>query len=99
MDGCSCAIMTFKPKILKLFEGVFGGADGSRTHDLLNAIQALSQLSYSPTAEISEKCSKQSRKQSSKSQTRDVANQRAARRIIWLICPSPSPPHIGEFVQ
>ena len=26
-----------------------GGADGSRTHDLLNAIQALSQLSYGPT--------------------------------------------------
>jgi hypothetical protein len=25
-----------------------GGADGSRTHDLLNAIQALSQLSYGP---------------------------------------------------
>ena len=35
--------MTFKPLIL------FGGADGSRTHDLLNAIQALSQLSYGPT--------------------------------------------------
>ena len=28
---------------------LFGGADGSRTHDLLNAIQALSQLSYGPT--------------------------------------------------
>ena len=27
----------------------FGGADGDRTHGLLNAIQALSQLSYSPT--------------------------------------------------
>ena len=26
-----------------------GGADGDRTRDLLNAIQALSQLSYSPT--------------------------------------------------
>ena len=26
-----------------------GGADEDRTHDLLNAIQALSQLSYSPT--------------------------------------------------
>ena len=25
-----------------------GGEDGSRTHDLLNAIQALSQLSYNP---------------------------------------------------
>ena len=30
-------------------EGV-GGADGDRTHDLLNAIQALSQLSYGPNA-------------------------------------------------
>ena len=26
-----------------------GGAEGNRTPDLLNAIQALSQLSYSPT--------------------------------------------------
>jgi hypothetical protein len=26
-----------------------GGAEGNRTHDLLNAIQALSQLSYGPT--------------------------------------------------
>ena len=29
----------------------FGGAEGNRTPDLLNAIQALSQLSYSPTGE------------------------------------------------
>ena len=29
-----------------------GGADGDRTHDLMNAIHALSQLSYSPTATI-----------------------------------------------
>jgi hypothetical protein len=29
-------------------EGI-GGADEDRTHDLLNAIQALSQLSYGPT--------------------------------------------------
>ena len=28
-----------------------GGADGDRTHDLMNAIHALSQLSYSPTEE------------------------------------------------
>jgi hypothetical protein len=28
----------------------FGGAEGNRTLDLLNAIQALSQLSYGPTA-------------------------------------------------
>ncbi len=28
-----------------------GGADRDRTDDLLNAIQALSQLSYSPTEE------------------------------------------------
>ena len=27
----------------------FGGADRDRTDDLLNAIQALSQLSYGPT--------------------------------------------------
>jgi hypothetical protein len=29
--------------------GKFGGADRDRTDGLLNAIQALSQLSYSPT--------------------------------------------------
>jgi hypothetical protein len=29
--------------------GFFGGADRDRTDDLLNAIQALSQLSYGPT--------------------------------------------------
>ncbi len=36
-----------------IFQGycflVTGGADRDRTDDLLNAIQALSQLSYSPT--------------------------------------------------
>jgi hypothetical protein len=31
----------------------FGGAKGSRTPDLLNAIQALSQLSYGPGPGIS----------------------------------------------
>jgi hypothetical protein len=30
-------------------DGVGGGADRDRTDDLLNAIQALSQLSYGPT--------------------------------------------------
>jgi hypothetical protein len=28
----------------------FGGADGIRTHDLLDAIEARSQLRHSPTA-------------------------------------------------
>lgn len=36
-----------KAGIRRLF--VYGGADQDRTDDLLNAIQALSQLSYSPT--------------------------------------------------
>ncbi len=30
---------------------IFGGAEENRTLDLLNAIQALSQLSYGPTSE------------------------------------------------
>ncbi len=38
------------------FKGSMGkkdsGADGDRTHDLLTASQALSQLSYSPTWEF-----------------------------------------------
>ena len=31
---------------------LIGGAERDRTVDLLNAIQALSQLSYSPTASV-----------------------------------------------
>ncbi len=34
----------------------FGGADRDRTDDLLNAIQALSQLSYGPTHQVSCDC-------------------------------------------
>jgi hypothetical protein len=41
--------MTLKKNQASDLFQVFGGADGSRTHDLLNAIQALSQLSYGPT--------------------------------------------------
>ena len=37
------------PKLLEVFHG---GADRDRTDDLLNAIQALSQLSYSPNLRI-----------------------------------------------
>jgi hypothetical protein len=37
------------PKLWRIPGAKGGGADGSRTHDLLNAIQALSQLSYGPT--------------------------------------------------
>ncbi len=38
-------------------EELLGGAERDRTVDLLNAIQALSQLSYSPTApRTSEEC-------------------------------------------
>ncbi|GEM_PF-3936148 len=33
------------------FQSLFGGATGNRTPDLLNAIQALSHLSYDPTGE------------------------------------------------
>jgi hypothetical protein len=47
--GDESICMTFKTKTSSIISGSFGGADGSRTHDLLNAIQALSQLSYGPT--------------------------------------------------
>ena len=42
--------IAFKNKRRPLHSVVFfyGGDGGSRTHDLLNAIQALSQLSYTP---------------------------------------------------
>ena len=36
-----------KPDIIGRFL-CLGGADGDRTHDLLHAMEALSQLSYSP---------------------------------------------------
>ncbi len=32
-----------------LYNGEFGGADGIRTHDLLDAIEARSQLRHGPT--------------------------------------------------
>ena len=35
---------------LTLLEGIFGGAKGDRTPDLMTASHALSQLSYGPTA-------------------------------------------------
>ncbi len=37
---------TYNPSIF------IGGADGDRTHDLMNAVQALSQLSYSPICRL-----------------------------------------------
>ena len=41
--------MTFRGlKLLDFLEVYSGGAERDRTADLLNAIQALSQLSYSP---------------------------------------------------
>ncbi len=39
---------SLKIKKLQIF-GEFGGAKRDRTADLFNAIEALSQLSYSPT--------------------------------------------------
>jgi hypothetical protein len=33
---------------------LFGGAEGDRTPGLMNAIHALSQLSYSPTSQVLE---------------------------------------------
>ena len=43
--------MRFDVKNLEIFICI-GGATRDRTADLLNAIQALSQLSYSPNLEI-----------------------------------------------
>jgi hypothetical protein len=34
----------------------FGGADGIRTHDLLDAIEARSQLRHGPTGELLKQC-------------------------------------------
>ena len=42
--------MTFLNRKISVLLRIFGGAEGNRTLDLLNAIQALSQLSYGPTA-------------------------------------------------
>ena len=41
------ATAALRPPLRRDYE--FGGAERDRTDDLLNAIQALSQLSYSPT--------------------------------------------------
>jgi hypothetical protein len=37
---------------LRVGPHVFGGADGIRTHDLLDAIEARSQLRHGPTGSI-----------------------------------------------
>ena len=37
-----------------LYTFIFGGADGIRTHDLLDAIEARSQLRHGPTGSISD---------------------------------------------
>jgi hypothetical protein len=56
-SGVSAAAFVFASacfsylQILRIGISDFGGAEGSRTLDLLNAIQALSQLSYGPTQE------------------------------------------------
>jgi hypothetical protein len=42
-------MMFMSLQLSDLYQG-FGGADRDRTDDLLNAIQALSQLSYGPTS-------------------------------------------------
>ena len=43
-------VSTLEPDYFPRFAGSkFGGANRNRTDDLLNAIQALSQLSYGPT--------------------------------------------------
>ncbi len=45
-------IPTCRDDFLNYGKDFNGGADRDRTDDLLNAIQALSQLSYSPTGLI-----------------------------------------------
>jgi hypothetical protein len=38
-----------RAKVAKISIRLFGGADGIRTHDLLDAIEARSQLRHGPT--------------------------------------------------
>ena len=49
--GSERICMTFMNYQISVLIRKFGGAEGNRTLDLLNAIQALSQLSYGPTIE------------------------------------------------
>ena len=60
--------MTFLNCQISVFLRIFGGADRDRTDDLLNAIQALSQLSYGPTTGriLSEQMLSKTRNQSRK---------------------------------
>ncbi len=48
-DNAAASARAYSPIVLKLRGREFGGAKRDRTADLLNAIQALSQLSYGPT--------------------------------------------------
>ena len=47
--GCTSGVAYSTGQATYCLVRVFSGADRDRTDDLLNAIQALSQLSYSPT--------------------------------------------------
>ena len=47
LRGSDNSAIEFEPRFMTTASG--GGAEGIRTPDLINAIDALSQLSYSPT--------------------------------------------------
>ncbi len=48
-SGVVCGLIRTRPS-REIRQHLVGGARGNRTPDLLNAIQALSQLSYGPIA-------------------------------------------------
>jgi hypothetical protein len=48
VEGATARLRWRQENDVGLFCGITGGAEGNRTPDLLNAIQALSQLSYGP---------------------------------------------------
>ena len=52
--GSRCSTTELRPRTVPISSTAMGlgGAEGNRTPDLLNAIQALSQLSYTPSKAI-----------------------------------------------
>ncbi len=49
MTNVSAQRVNFQRTVWQKDSGEYGGADEGRTRDLLHAMQALSQLSYSPS--------------------------------------------------
>ena len=76
----SVELSSFPMSIWTHFHRVYGGAGGTRTLCLFNAIEALSQMSYSPTR----------RRQTASPTLINIANAHLIRKQPCIVCTSES---------